>query len=46
MNVPDRIAELVNVFAFDLVEAASGLLASVFNTLASVFTGVPRYRNS
>ena len=45
MNFPDRIAQIVNVFVFDLLEAIFGLLASIFGTLATVFAMGPRPRN-
>jgi len=46
MSFSDRIAEIVNGFVFDLLEAVFGLLASVFGSLAILFGGPLRPGNT
>lgn len=42
MMFGDRIAQIVNTFVFDLLEAVFGLLAAVFGGLTILFGTHPR----
>ncbi len=42
MTFGDRIARIVNVFVFDLLEAVFDLLAGIFGGLAILFSIHPR----